>query len=261
MKLKSCIILTAALAAGLFGAEWKVKDGAGSLVLKDSSPDRIDLKIDTPETVTWAWEDDRASFLNIAGGSISGPADKLLFPDGMTLEIAFSANLRAGKEWLPLVTCGNSFQNGYSVWVRNNGQLLVCFPGASKWYMLCNAKIQNLRDYTLKVIRDGKRVLILLNNAVAADYASTGKVKHTPGEPFRLASTPKWKFYGNIYSVKLRAFRKGDFDQKIVAEEKLSGSEIKPVTDVADPAGTVVRTDLYNGTPRPGMGRLFQNRL
>jgi hypothetical protein len=127
--------------------------------------------------------------------------------------------------------------------------------------MLCNAKIQNLRDYTLKVIRDGKRVLILLNNAVAADYASTGKVKHTPGEPFRLASTPKWKFYGNIYSVKLRAFRKGDFDQKIVAEEKLSGSEIKPVTDVADPAGTVVRTDLYNGTPRPGMGRLFQNRL
>ena len=248
-------------AAGLFGAEWKIKDGAGSLTLKDSSPARVDLAIETPETVTWAWEDDRASFLNVAGGRITGPAEKLLFPDGMMLEAVFAANLAAGKEWLPLVTCGNSFQNGYSVWIRKNGQLLVCLSGTNRGYMLLDAKIVNLRDYTLKVIRGGKRVLVLLDGKVLADMVCTGKVKHTPGEPFRLASTPKWKFYGNLYSVKLRAFKDGDFDQKIVAEEKLSGSEIKPVTDVADPAGTVVRTDLYNGTPRPGMGRLFQNRL
>ena len=259
--MKTGLAFCAALlaAAGLFAAEWKIKDGAGSTVLKDSSPDRIDLKIETPETVTWAWEDDRASFLNIAGGRITGPAEKLLFPDGMTLEVVFSANLAAGREWLPIVTCGNSFQNGYSVWVRKNGQLLVCLSGTNRGYMLLDAKIANLRDCTLKVIRGGKRVLVLLDGKVLADAVCTGKVKHTPGEPFRLGSTPKWKFYGNLYSVKLRGFKDGDFDQKIVVEEKITGSEIKPVPGIADPEGTVIAADLYNGTPRPRIGRVFTN--
>jgi len=259
MKTGPFICAALLAAAGLCAAEWKIKDGAGSLTLKDSSPDKVDLAIETPETVTWAWEDDRASFLNIAGGRITGPAEKLLFPDGMTLEVVFAANLAAGKEWLPLVTCGNSFQNGYSVWIRRNGQLLVCLSGTNRGYMLLDAKLRNLRDYTLKVIRGGKRVLVLLDGKVLADAVCTGKVKHTPGEPFRLASTPKWKFYGNLYSVKLRAFEDGDFDQKIVAEEKISGSEIRPVEGISDPEGTVVRADLYNAVPRPKIGRVYSN--
>jgi len=250
-----------AAASFLGGADWPVKDGRGSTVLKDASPDRTDLVIATPDTVTWAWEDDRRSFLNFSGGSVTGPAEKLLFPDGLMLEIAFSADLRAGREWLPLVTCGNSFQNGYSLWVRRNGQLLVCLSGTSKGYMLLKTRLENLRDYTVKVVRDRRHALVLLDGKVIADFPCTGKVKHTPGEPFRLGSTPKWKFYGNIYYVKLRAFREGDFDSAAAAEEKITGSEIKPVKGIVDPEGTVVRTDLYNCTPRPRTGSSFSNSV
>ena len=248
-------------AAGLFGAEWKVKDGAGSLTLKDSSPDKIDLKIETPETVTWAWEDDRGSFLNFADGTVTGPAEKLRFPDGMTLEIAFSAHLRRGSEWLPLVTCGDSFQSGYAVWARRNGQLLISLPGTSKGYMLLSPKLQDLRDYTLKVVRDGKRVLVQLDGKTVGDYVAAGKVKTAPGEPFRLGSTPKWKFFGNIYSVKIRPFQKGDFEAKTSSREESPASEIKAVTGIADPEGTVLFADFDRCTPRPYSGRIFSNSL
>ena len=253
--------LLCAAASYLGGADWPIKDGRGSTVLKDASPDKTDLVIATPDTVTWAWEDDRRSFLNFSGGSVTGPAEKLLFPDGLTLEIAFSANLRGGREWLPLVTCGNSFQNGYSLWVRRNGQLLVCLSGTSKGYMLLKTRLENLRDYTVKVVRDRRRARVLLDGKVIADFPCTGKIKHTPGEPFRLGSTPKWKFYGNIYYVKLRAFREGDFDTKAAVEEKITGAEIKPVKGIVDPEGTVVRTDLYNCTPRPRTGGAFFNNV
>ena len=141
------------LAGSLAAAEWKIKDGAGNAVLRDSGPDKIDLAVATPETVTWAREDDRGSFLNFSGGTVTGPAEKLLFPEGMILEIDFSADLKSGGEWLPLVTCGNSFQNGYAVWVRRNGQLLVSLPGTEKWYRLFNAGLKNLEDYKVKIIR------------------------------------------------------------------------------------------------------------
>ena len=206
-----CTAAVLCAAAGLFAADWKIKDGTGSLVLKDSGPEKIDLKIATPDTVTWAREDDRSFFLNFAGGQVTGPAEKLLFPDGMILEVDFSPDLKSGKEWLPLVTCGDSFQSGYSVWVRKNGTLLVCLPGTSKWYVPVKAGLKNLVDYNLKIIRGENRCVVLLDGKPIADYVSRGKVKNTPGEPFRLGSTPKWKFFGNIYRVKITPFRKGAF--------------------------------------------------
>ena len=245
------------LAGSISAAEWAVKDGTGSLVVKDSGPDKVDLKIATPDTVTWAFEDDRGSFLNFADGSVTGPAEKLLFPDNMTLEIAFSAHLRRGSEWLPVITCGDSFQSGYAVWARRNGQLLISLPGTSRGYMLLSPKLQDLRDYVLRVVRDGKRVLVQLDGKIIGDYVATGKVKTVPGEPFRLGSTPKWKFFGNIYSVKIRPFEAGDFEAKTASREESAASEIKAVTGIADPEGTVLFADFDLCTPRPRSGRTF----
>ena len=257
---KSRFLCTAAAlcaAAGLSAADWRIKDGTGSLVLKDSSPDKIDLKIATPDTVTWAREDDRSFFLNFAGGQVTGPAEKLLFPEGLVLEVDFSPDLKSGKEWLPLVTCGNTFQSGYSVWVRKNGTLLVCFPGTGKWYVPIKAGLKNLVDYNLKIIRGENRCVVLLDGKVVADYVSRGKVKNTPGEPFRLGSTPKWKFYGNIYRVRITPFRKGAFKLEKKIEKKLSGNEIVEITDVPDPEGTVVVTDFDKFEPAPTDARNF----
>ena len=245
------------LAGSLAAAEWKIKDGAGNAVLRDSGPDKIDLAVATPETVTWAREDDRGSFLNFSGGTVTGPAEKLLFPEGMILEIDFSADLKSGGEWLPLVTCGNSFQNGYAVWVRRNGQLLVSLPGTEKWYRLFNAGLKNLEDYKVRIIRGRDRCVVLLDGKVIADYDSPGKVKNTPGEPFRLGSTPKWKFYGNLYGVKLAPFREGAFDFAKKAEKELSGTEIVEVPGIEDPPGTVVIADFGKFSPAPSEARNY----
>ena len=244
-------LLTGSIAA----AEWKIKDGTGSLVLKDSGPDKIDLKIAAPETVTWAREDDRGFFLNFSGGTVTGPAEKLLFPDGMVLEVFFAPDLERGKEWLPVVTCGNSFSSGYAVWVRKNGQILVFLPGTKKSYGLWDAKLKNLRDCRLRVVCGNGRVQVSVDGKVVADYASPGKITHTPGEPFRLGSSAKWKFYGNIYSVKLTGFVPGAFDAAVEKKKVYPGAEVRPVQGIEDPEGTVIFSDFRKFVPQPTVGR------
>ena len=165
-------ILTAGtlLAGSMAAAEWKIKDGTGSFVLKDASPDNIDLKIATPETVTWAREDDRDFFLNFSGGEVTGPAEKLQFPDGMILDVFFAPDLVKGKTWLPLVTCGNTFSSGYAVWARKNGEVLIYLAGARNAYNLVNAKLENLRDYTLKFVRLNGSGRVYLNGKLISQF-------------------------------------------------------------------------------------------
>jgi len=252
------VLLALFAAANLFAADWKIKDGTGSSFLKDSGPDKIDLKITTPETVTWAREDDRDFFLNFSGGEVTGPAEKLLFPDGMILEIFFSPDLSKGGEWLPLVTCGNTFTSGYSVWVRKNGQVLIFLPGVKNAYNLIDAKLENLRDYTLKFVRTSGRGEVCLNGKLISRFPSTGKMKHTPGEPFRLGSTPKWKYYGNIYSLRIEKYSEGALNPK---EKKLDypASEIRPVPGVTDPEGTVIVSDFTQFSPKPLAGTCLRS--
>ena len=252
------VLLALFAAANLSAAEWKIKDGTGSSVLKDSGPDKIDLKIATPETVTWAREDDRDFFLNFFGGAVTGPAEKLLFPDGMILEIFFSPDLKTGKEWLPLVTCGNTFSSGYSVWAHKNGQILIFLPGVKNAYNLIDAKLENLRDCTLKFIRASGRGEVYLNGKLIARFPSTGKMKHTPGEPFRLGSTPKWKYYGNIYSLRIEKYSEEALAPK---EKKLDwpASEIKPVPGITDPEGTVIVSDFTQFSPKPLTGTCLRS--
>ena len=258
MKISLCFCTVVLAAAGLAAAEWKIKDGTGSLVLKDSSPDKIDLKIATPETVTWAREDDRDFFLNFSGGAVTGPAEKLQFPDGMILEVFFAPDLERGKEWLPVVTCGNTFSSGYAVWARKNGQLLIYLRGAKNAYNLIDAKLANLRDCRLRLVRGKNTGKVYLNGKLAATFPSSGKVETTPGEPFRLGSTPKWKYYGNIYSVRIRKYSKEALEEK---EQKLDypASEIRPVPGVTDPAGTVIVSDFTQFSPKPLAGTCLRS--
>ena len=251
MRSKIRITLAAlAFSSLLAAAEWKIKDGTGSTVLKDSSPEKTDLKITTPETVTWAREDDRSFFLNFAGGEVTGPAEKLLFPDGMILEISFAPDLKKGKEWLPLVTCGNTFSSSYAVWARKNGDVLIYLAGARNAYNLVNAKLENLRDYTLKFVRLNGSGRVYLNGKLISQFPCTGKLKHTPGEPFRLGSTPKWKYYGNIYSLRLEKYSEAALSPKEKKAE-YPASEIRPVSGVTDPAGTVIFSDFEKFSPKP----------
>jgi len=253
-------ILTAGvlLAGSIAAAEWKIKDGTGSSVLKDSSPAKIDLKIATPETVTWAREDDRDFFLNFSGGEVTGPAEKLQFPDGMILDVFFAPDLEKGKEWLPVVTCGDTFSSGYAVWARKDGHLLIFLKGAKGAYNLVDAKLVSRRDCRLRVVRGEGKCKVYIGGKLISTFPSTGKVAATPGEPFRLGSTPKWKFYGNIYSVRIRNYSKEALEEK---EKKFDypASEIKPVPGVTDPAGTVVVSDFTQFSPKPLVGKCLRS--
>ena len=234
--------------------DWQCKDGTGSRLVKDSGPDRIHLTIADPATVTWAREDDRGFFLNFAGGTATAPTTKLLFPEGLQLEIHFAADLKAGKEWLPLVTCGDGFQSGYSAWVRKNGELLVAFPGCKPANKYLKAGIEHLRDTRLRITRGDGKVQVLLDGKEIASYACTGKGTFIPGEPFHLGSSAKWKFHGNIYSVKLRGYEKGMFAVQDRQKTELLYCDILERKDIQDPEGTVVITDFSKFSPRPPEG-------
>ena len=95
-KIFYAIIIFAVAALPLAAVEhlWNIKDGAGSAVCKDSGSDPVNLKINSSGNVVWAREDDRDWFLNINGGSLSAPKAKMAYPDGVVINVKFSANLQ-----------------------------------------------------------------------------------------------------------------------------------------------------------------------
>ncbi|MBQ9501141.1 MAG: hypothetical protein IJU70_03180, partial [Lentisphaeria bacterium] len=238
------------------GADWKCKDGTGSRRVKDANPGGLDLTIRTPDKVDWAREDDRGFFLSFSGGTVSRPMDRRLhYPDGQVIRIHFSADIKkATNEWLPLLTAGN-YDKGYSVWVRKTVQLMVNFPGATNWYNLLPANIQDRRDYDLKVVRGQGRVQVILNGKLIADYASKGKVREPDkNATLYLGSVGARTFFGNIYSCSVAPFSPGDLfsaQKSGSAKQLYPGDEIKPQPHIVDPQGTVLIADFGKFSPRP----------
>ena len=239
--------------------EWKCKDGTGTRILKDSD-NGVSLYIRTPDKVDWAREDDRGFFLSYNGGIVSRQMDsRFHFPDGMIINIRFSVDPSKTKDdWLPLITAHN-YDRGYSVWVHKKGDLLVCFPGASNWYKIIPAGIQEMRDYDLSIIRGEDRAQVVLNGKILADYASKGKLK-TPGKNdyFHLGSLGGSRnFYGNIYHCSIKPFKTGSFlkpnEKAVVKKTVYPAEEIKDlsVLKLKDPAGTVILSDFNKFTPKP----------
>ena len=234
---------------------WLMKDGTGFSALKDECMPRVPLEIMDGEKVSWAREDDRGYFLTFDGGIVSCPSANLRYDDGMALTVKFAAHLSnpAAREWLALVTCGNSYDQGYSIWLNRNGKVLVTFPKATNWYKLIDTKLQDMRDYTLQVVRGENRVQIALDGKLVADYECKGEVLFNPGQRFTIGNR-SWKYYGNVYELHIRDFSKGAFQEKpkgVEAKPACPADEIVPVPDVIDPEGTVLLKDFRKFSPRP----------
>ena len=258
-------VLCLSALANAYAMDWQCKDGTGNKVVKDhDNTTKMHLFIRTPDKVDWAREDDRGYFLSYNGGIVSRPmTPKMNFPDGMEINIRFSVDLKKARAekvhggWLPLITAQN-YDKGYAVWIRKDGNLLVCFPGTTNWYKAIPAGIQEMRDYDLRIIRGQERVQVILNNKIIADYASKGKLKD-PGAKahFYLGSLGPRTFFGNIYFCSIKPFKPGSFVSKpkkaAVKKETYPAYEIKDnkVLGIKDPAGTVIISDFGKFTPAP----------
>ena len=227
MKKRIAIIFCAALLPFIHAAEWKCSEGSGR-ILRDSGAEGLNLMIRTPEKVIWSRDGGNAPFLTVDGGVISRPMGPgLHFPDGMVIHVRFAADLaKAAGPWMPLVTSQN-YEKGASVWLKNDGGLLVAFPGASNWYKLLPAKIESGKDHDLKIVRGQERVQVVLDGKVIADYASRGKVRE-PGknDHFYLGSLGVRTFSGKIYFCAVKPFSPDAFaGEKVPAQ--VSGAEWK----------------------------------
>ena len=83
------------------------------------------------------------------------PHDPALnYPDGFKATVRFSCDLeKIGKKshFANLVTKGRDFSDGWSVMVRENGQLLVDLKGVRPAYGLVNTHIESNREHLLEV--------------------------------------------------------------------------------------------------------------
>ena len=235
---------------------WDFKDGSGCNVCKDSGTNPIALEINTPEKISWAREDDRGWFLNVRGGCLRAEKDKMAYANGVVIHIRFAASFETEykKAWMPLVTCGNSYRNGYAIWVNQNGALLACFPGNDKWFNQFKAKINHLADNDLKVIQGNNRTQIILNDRVIADFACKGDLLFKNDRYFIVGSTGGYEFHGNLYMLSVdkftpEAFMDGAPQPKAVVT--YPAEEIVPVMDIDDPAGTVIIRDFSRFEPAP----------
>ena len=255
--MKGKLILTVLFSTLLssIAMQWDCKDGSGSSIVKDSSPNRIDLTILQPDKVNWAREDDRGFFLQFDGGVVSCLAnEKMSFPDGMTIDIRFSVDKqKTQRDWLPLITMGN-YDKNYSVWVKKSGELLLCFPGATNWYRIVKVNIKDMKDYHLVVTRGEGKVRAVLDDKQIDEYESKGAVPAVEkGMRFYLGSTYAWQFFGNIYSASVRPFEKQAMVKaaEVPVQKEDYDYEIERWQPQADPEGTVVICDFDKFSPKP----------
>ena len=235
---------------------WNIKDGAGCAVCQDSGSNPVNLQINSSGNVVWAREDDRDWFLNINGGSLSAPKAKMVYADGVVINVKFSANLQNNynKAWLPLITCGGNYKDGYSIWVNKDGSLLVSVPGTDSWFNIIKKQIKHLVDYELKVIHGNDRLQLVLNGRIILDKACKGKLQYKGGRILTIGKTGNYEFYGNLYMLSIDKFTADAF-VKVVRDKQPETTrncgEILPIYGITDPAGTVVISDFSRFTPAP----------
>lgn len=231
-------------------AHWKIKDGTGSSIVKDSSANGLDGSIINPANCEWAREDDRGFFLTFSPkGSVQIPHnDKLNFAKGFIAEIHFSCNLEAiGKvDFAGLLTKGNDFNQGYCIMVRKNGTLLIDLKGMTPEYSIIDTKIQSNVDYRLLVAVGDGEVKVFLNGKIAGKYAINGELASNK-LPLSLGAINGngYPLSGNIYEVKLSEFDKTSLPKDKVTEAvKVEETPDFIPAPIHDPAGTVIVNDF-----------------
>ncbi|MBE6404162.1 MAG: hypothetical protein E7039_10665 [Lentisphaerae bacterium] len=260
MKKIILLLFAAALTLPLAAVEhiWNFKDGSGSKICKDSGTDPVDLQMLQPDNIVWAREDDRGWFLNFNGGYLRAPNAKMAYADGLVIDIKFAANFKTDykKPWMLLVGCAYSYYNGYTVMVGQDGSLLVCFPGTSKWYRHYKGVIKHLVDYELKIVQGNERVQVVLNGKILEDFVCKGKNKFSKDRYFLVGGNGGYNFRGNIYTLTVDKFTPEAFvdlkkqkNKKAVIE--YPAEEIVPIAGITDPKGTVTVGDFSKFTPKP----------
>ena len=119
---------------------------------------------------------------NFPGGTncnLRVPHDATLdFPDGFKATVRFACDLeKIGKKshFANLVTKGRDFNDGWSVMVRENGQLLVDLKGVRPAYGLVNTHIESNREHLLEVYVCTNCVRIILDGKETGSYWYAGR--------------------------------------------------------------------------------------
>ena len=136
------------------------------------------------------------------------PHDPALnYPDGFKATVRFSCDLeKIGKKshFANLVTKGRDFNDGWSIMVRENGQLLVDLRGVRPAYGLVNTRIESNREHLLEVYVCTNCVRIILDGKETGSYWYAGRRDMgTDPTPLQIGSMGGYTFSGRIALVRL----------------------------------------------------------
>ena len=136
------------------------------------------------------------------------PHDPALnYPDGFKATVRFSCDLeKIGKKshFANLVTKGRDFSDGWSVMVRENGQLLVDLKGVRPAYGLVNTRIESNREHLLEVYVCTNCVRIILDGKETGSYWYAGRRDMgTDPTPLQIGSMGGYTFSGRMALVRL----------------------------------------------------------
>ena len=254
MNLKLGIFLLAAYIAAapsLYGySHWKLKDGTGSKIVRDSGSNGINGRISDPEHCVWGQEDDRGFFLSFSGGRPVTIPNKLalILEQGMDIRIRFSCDLdKIGpSRYASLLSKGETGAEGYSIMVGKNGELMLNFRRIVPCRKVLKLGIRSSVDNLLRVTVGEGKVKVYLNGKPAAEYPYTGTLGIL-GRPLYLGGLERYPFFGNIYDVKLAAC-----GEKI-DEKREAIMDFVPKYG-PDPEGTVILGDFFKYQPHEAVG-------
>ncbi len=227
--------------------DYRCNDGRGFATVKDYGNLSINGKITDPDATVWAREDDRGWFLHLQNGGWQLPhRAEHAGLTGLKIESCFSCNFDkiSDKNFASILTKGDNFQNGYTVMVGRNGELLVYLRGLKPAYKILPLKLQSSRDYDLAVEYSGDRVIIKLDKKIVAEYPVSGTLQ-VLNQPLNIGSSRDYPFTGNLYRMKISALSG--------ALQNTSISSVTADAEPEDPAGTVIVRDFTKFSPAPIM--------
>ena len=182
------------------------------------------------------------------------PHDPALdFPDGFKATVRFSCDLeKIGKKsrFANLVTKGRDFNDGWSIMVKNDGQLLVNLKGVRPAYGLVATRIEANREHLLEVYVCTNCVRIILDGKETGSYWYAGRRDMgTAPTPLQIGSMGGYTFSGRLPLVRLEALADvslppgGPKPISYQPPEKQSRAEVKWVKPIC------VEQDRYIGWP------------
>ena len=136
------------------------------------------------------------------------PHDAALnFPDGFKATVRFACDLdKIGKKsrFANLVTKGRDFNDGWSIMVKNDGQLLVNLNGVRPAYGLVGTRIESNREHLLEVYVCTNCVRVILDGQETGSYWYAGRRDMGKARtPLQIGNMGGYKFAGRLFSVRL----------------------------------------------------------